>query len=235
MNRSESVAKVSAALVLACGELENVVAEKVNPHFRSKYASLPAMLDAVRPVLAKHGLAVVQLATSESEAPYRIGVETILLHSSGEYLGHTILVSPQKADPQGAGSALTYCRRYALAAALGIGQEDDDGNHASARPAAPRRKEPEPPREEEAPAPKDARFTNGVITDAQGKRLWALAAERAKALDGVSRTDIVRDVLFRRGIEHTAEVPKAAYEAICAEVSAWDVPTGTADAEGEPF
>lgn len=140
MDSSEQVEKVSAALVLAVGEMQNATFDARNPHFGSRYTSLPALLDLVRPILAKHGLAAVQLATSAEGG--RVGVETILLHASGQYLSSVIAVTPQKQDPQGAGSAITYCRRYALAAALGIGsEEDDDGNEASkparqAKPAA---------------------------------------------------------------------------------------------------
>jgi phage recombination protein Bet len=75
---------------------------------------------------------------------------------------------------------------------------------------------------------------DGVITEKQGKRLWALASKRAATLDGVDRTEIVREVLSRRGIERTQDTPRAAYEAICAEVEAWDPPISvdpTASAE----
>ncbi len=82
-----------------------------------------------------------------------------------------------------------------------------------------------PPREQiEAPrrAPRDQ---DDVITEKQGKRLWALAAKRAEALPGIDRTDIVRDVLMTRGIEHTREIPRDAYERICEDVQTWAPPT----------
>src|SRR5262245_28008968 len=119
MEMSDSIAKVSAALVKAVGELENVVADANNPHFKSKYASLPALLDVVRPVLAKNGLALIQTPISYDTG--RIGIETMVLHSSGEWISNEFLVSPSKNDPQGAGAAVTYCRRYALVSILGIG------------------------------------------------------------------------------------------------------------------
>jgi len=221
MDSSENVEKVSAALVAALADARNVALDAVNPHFRSRYASLPAMLDAVRPILAKHGLAAVQLAVSEPDG--RVGVETILLHASGQYLASRILVMPTKGDPQGAGSALTYCRRYALAAALGIaGDEDDDGNAASRKPT----QRPAAPAEQRQPQPPATRPQNGVISEAQGERVWGLAGERARAVPGVDRTEIVRDVLARRGIAHTNEVPRDAYERICAEVEKWEPPVG---------
>src|SRR5574340_1178249 len=182
MDRSEQIEEVSAALVGACGELHNVAKDAENPYFSSRYASLPAILDAVRPVLAKHGLSVIQLPRNHPESS-AVGVETILLHASGQYLSQTILVRPAKDDPQGVGSAITYCRRYALAAALGIGQEDDDGNAASVphpeplrpAPAAPPARRPEPQRSaahlQQQPArdPVPDRLQNGAINEAQAK------------------------------------------------------------------
>lgn len=228
MNTSQQIEKVSAALAGAFADLHNVAADAVNPHFRSRYTSLPALLDAVRPVLAKHGLAVVQMPISEEG---RVGVETLLLHASGQYLSSRVTVTPQKADPQGAGSAITYCRRYALAACLGIGQDDDDGNAASRAPAA---KAAPPPARKAEPAPASERPQNGTISEAQGKRLWAIAASRAQALEAVSRDEIVRDVLGRRGIEHTKEIPREAYDRIIAEVEKWEPPVATAPEEA-PF
>lgn len=227
MDSSEQIEKVSAALAGAFADLHNVAADAVNPHFRSRYTSLPALLDAVRPVLAKHGLAVVQMPVSEEG---RVGVETLLLHSSGQYLSSRVTVTPQKADPQGAGSAITYCRRYALAACLGIGQDDDDGNAASKAPAA---KPAQPQRAAEQPPA--ARPQNGTISEAQGKRLWAIAASRAQALEAVSRDEIVRDVLGRRGIEHTKEIPRDAYDRIVAEVEKWEPPVAGGDDAENPF
>lgn len=82
-----------------------------------------------------------------------------------------------------------------------------------------------PPRDVTPPRDEPPQHANGNVTEAQQKRFWALCSERAKQLDGVSRSEIGRDVLTRRGIEHTREIPRASYEQICAEVAAWDVPT----------
>jgi hypothetical protein len=90
-------------------------------------------------------------------------------------------------------------------------------------PAPREERDVTPPREQiEAPAP---RFADGGISEKQGKRLWALAAKRAEALPGIDRTDIVRDVLMTRGIEHTREIPRDAYERICEDVQTWAPPT----------
>jgi hypothetical protein len=130
MNRSESLGDLAAALAKAQGELENAHKNAQNPHFRSRYADLAEILNTVRPVLARHGLSVVQLPGYDDGHAH---VETVLLHASGEWLSGTICAPVTKSDPQGVGSALTYLRRYSLAALAGIAQEDDDGQSATSQ------------------------------------------------------------------------------------------------------
>lgn len=127
MNKSESIASLAAALAKAQGEMENAGKNSVNPHFKSKYADLAEILNTVRPVLSKHGLAVTQFPAFEAGTAH---VETILTHASGEWMSGTCSAPVQKSDPQGVGSALTYLRRYSLAAVCGLAQEDDDANSA---------------------------------------------------------------------------------------------------------
>lgn len=131
MNKSDSIASLAAALAKAQGEVENATKGSTNPHFRSKYADLAEVLNTVRPVFAKHGLAVTQFP---SYAEGVVSVETVLTHSSGEWMSGTISAPVSKQDAQGVGSAVTYCRRYSLAAVAGIAQEDDDGNSAVGKP-----------------------------------------------------------------------------------------------------
>lgn len=135
MKHSESIANIAAALVAAQADIKAVGKDSVNPHFKSKFASLDSIIDMVRPALSKHGLAIVQGATlPESHDGVLIGftVETMLVHKSGEWITNGAVLPMVKADPQGAGAAMTYGRRYSLAALLSIStDEDDDGNHAS--------------------------------------------------------------------------------------------------------
>lgn len=131
MNKSDSIAALAAALAKAQGEMENASKNSQNPHFKSKYADLAEILNTVRPVLSKHGLAVTQFPAFESGTAH---VETILTHASGEWMSGTCSAPVQKSDPQGVGSALTYLRRYSLAAVCGLAQEDDDANAASKGP-----------------------------------------------------------------------------------------------------
>lgn len=129
MQSSSEIHELAAALSLAQGELENAAKASVNPAFRSKYADITACLDVVRPCLSKHGLALAQGIEERDEA--KIAVTTRLLHKSGQWLESTLVIPLGKKDAQGVGAAATYGRRYGLAAMIGLGQEDDDGNTAT--------------------------------------------------------------------------------------------------------
>ncbi|MDY0227250.1 MAG: ERF family protein [Desulfomicrobium apsheronum] len=163
MNKSESIASLAAALAKAQGEMENAGKNSVNPHFKSKYADLAEILNTVRPVLSKHGLAVTQFPAFEGGTAH---VETILTHASGEWMSGTCSAPVQKSDPQGVGSALTYLRRYSLVAVCGLAQEDDDAN-AAAKPKATAQKPA-------ATMPKPEPIKPETITDSQRKTLMAL-------------------------------------------------------------
>lgn len=136
---------INEALVAALSELEDVpkrrtarVPMKGGGSYTYEYADLADVLAEVKPILSKHGLAVLQEAVTTS-LDGLIGVTTHILHSSGEEKVFGPLLLHPGATPQTAGSAITYCRRYALMAALGIASEDDDGQAAAAPPkqAAP--------------------------------------------------------------------------------------------------
>ncbi len=134
MNKSESIAKLSAALVKASAELSNPPFDSTNPHFKNKYAGLAGTRDHINAVLPKFGLAVSQLVGSGERGPV---VETMLIHESGEWISERLEMPASKQDAQGWGSATTYARRYALMGICGVvGDVDDDGNEAS-KPAKP--------------------------------------------------------------------------------------------------
>lgn len=132
--RSTDIDKLAPALVKAQGQIEEAVKGKKNDHFRSKYADLGAVWNACRDALQANDLAVIQLPTKAP--PGHIGLRTIIIHKSGQSLSDSFCMPLKDAsNPQAAGSALTYARRYALSAAIGICPTDDDGN-AAAAPAA---------------------------------------------------------------------------------------------------
>lgn len=117
-------------MALAFGKIEGAVKGKVNPAFRSKYADLSSVMDAIKPALAEHGLWFRQITHTVDGG---VCVETIIHHASGESLAcGPLFVPASKHDSQGYGSALTYCRRYSLQTAFGVSADDDDGNAAVA-------------------------------------------------------------------------------------------------------
>jgi hypothetical protein len=118
----------ASALVDAIGELSNVAKTAANPYFKSKYAPLDAIIDATRPILVKHGLAISQTPLFLEGAA---GVETTIIHRAGHSTTTTLLLPLKDQSPQGVGGAITYARRYALAAVLGIASEDDDDGNVS--------------------------------------------------------------------------------------------------------
>lgn len=131
MQRSEQINELAAALCKAQGEMEGASKDKENPHFRSKYADLGAVWDAIREPLAKNGLSVTQwMRSAGSDGAHAVEVETMLMHASGQWISDTFAVPVSKIDAQGYGSAATYSRRYSLMAAVGIAPVDDDANAA---------------------------------------------------------------------------------------------------------
>jgi hypothetical protein len=117
-----------AAMVKAQMEMTAVVKGNLNPAFKSKYADLASVIDAVMPALNKHGIAMMQSPMFDGEV---VRVDTFLLHSSGGGTSNSLSMRPSRPDPQGVGSAITYARRYALLAMCGVAPEDDDGQAAS--------------------------------------------------------------------------------------------------------
>lgn len=129
MAQSETIAALAAALCEAQFAMEGAKKESVNPHFKSKYADLTSVWEACRAPLHANGLAVVQ-----SPEPCEIGIQlrTMLMHKSGEWIDSVLIIPAAQQSPQGYGSAMSYARRYALAAMLGVVSEDDDAEAATA-------------------------------------------------------------------------------------------------------
>lgn len=133
MEKSQSIKELATALTKFQSEVNAVTKDGSNPFFKSKYATLENTIETVRDPLQKYGLSFAQFPSGENE------LVTILMHTSGEYLQSTVKMTPKDNTPQGQGSAITYMRRYALSAILGIAtEEDDDGNSASKAKSAPR-------------------------------------------------------------------------------------------------
>ena len=129
MKTSESIKELAAALAKAQSMYSHAKKENKNEYFKSNYADLASCIDAAKKPLADNGLSVAQVIDcADGEGMW---LETILLHSSGEWISGKYPIKPSKPDPQSIGSALSYSRRYAFCAITGIAADDDDGNSAS--------------------------------------------------------------------------------------------------------
>lgn len=132
MKTSDSIDQLAVALAAAQGEISPAPKDKINPHFKSHFADLAGVWEACRESLSKHGLSVVQ---SPAFAEGRMILTTRLMHKSGQWMEGQLSLKPRGDDPQSVGSAITYARRYALGAVIGVvSDEDDDGNAASKQP-----------------------------------------------------------------------------------------------------
>lgn len=131
MNKSASITKLAEALAKAQAEMPVVRMNAANPFLNSKYADLGAVIETSRPVLAGHGLSISQFPTSEGD---NIGVTSILMHISGEWLEDTIFISAAEKKglsvAQSAGVVISYLRRYSWAAMLGMYADEDTDGHA---------------------------------------------------------------------------------------------------------
>lgn len=130
MTQSDTINELATALAKAQGQMSGAAKDAANPFFKSKYADLASVWDACRTPLATNGLAVVQ---SPSVSDLRVTVETLLIHTSGQWIRNSLSCLIKEDSPQVIGSATTYLRRYALQSLVGVAPEDDDGEAAEGR------------------------------------------------------------------------------------------------------
>ena len=179
MNRSDQINELAAALAKAQGEIKGAETNADNPHYKSRYADLSSVWEAARAPLSKNGLSIVQ-APFITEVGWEL--ETVLLHSSGQWAASYLPLIQSKPDMQGLGAAITYAKRFALAAMVGIAEEDDDGETAVGRTPAKlqpaRTAAAAPVRPVAAPKPgvvPSGASPNAHPSEAQLKRLFAIA------------------------------------------------------------
>lgn len=160
-------ASLASAMAAAFAKIEAATKSANNPHFKSKYADLGAVIDAVKPPLIEHGLFFTQRC---QPCVNGVSVETVLHHEGGDQMSlGTLFVPANKQDAQGFGSALTYARRYGLMTAFGVPAEDDDGNAAS----------------RSAPRQQAQQATVAKITDGQRDLIQTLAPAANKTVQGI--------------------------------------------------
>ncbi len=195
MLKSESINELAAALAVAQGQIENAAKDSDNPFFKSKYADLASIRDAIRKPFADNGLCVMQPVSVDGP---KVTVTTILAHSSGQWVSSDLAMTAQRQvqggawekidTPQAVGSAIAYARRYALAAIAAVATEDDDGEGSEGRVI--------------------------TISEGQAKRVFAIMRDVGK-----KPADVLA-VLKRYGLTKTEDIPREKYEQICAEIQA---------------
>ena len=143
MNQSSSIQNLATALAKAQAEMPVAVFDAANPFLKSKYASLGAVIQSSRPILAKYNLSLIQFPISQPAIPPAVdlvGIESILSHASGEFISERILIplveEKGKSRVQTAGSVLTYLRRYSWASILGMYSDEDNDACGPQWPAA---------------------------------------------------------------------------------------------------
>lgn len=183
MNQSESIGNLATALATAQAEMDFAKKDSSNPFFKSSYADLASVWEVCRTVLPKNGLAIIQ--TAEPAEAGRLRVRTTLAHKSGEWIAGVLDIPAVKNDPQAYGSAITYARRYSLAAIVGVIADDDDGEAAMGRGES--KVTPKPARAAPLSPPRAAPQAD-MITSDQRKHIMAMIGNepRQKRLDDIN-------------------------------------------------
>jgi hypothetical protein len=130
MTTSPEIHELATALSKAQGEMAGAAKSAANPFFKSKYADLESVRDAVQGPLSKHGLSYLQSPTTEGA---KVSVEMLLMHTSGQWIRDTLSCVAKDDGPQAIGSCITYLRRYSLQSFTGIAPTDDDAEAAEGR------------------------------------------------------------------------------------------------------
>lgn len=244
MKHSESISAIAKALAEFQAEVSDPVMDenkdyvtKTGRKINLKYASIKSIMKTVRPVLAKHSIAVMQEPKTEGN---RVTITTILMHSSGEWIEfEPFSMNANSALAQEIGSATTYAKRYSIAAILGLGsEEDDDGNGATEgidmQNGKPVKKQNE--KQEAKPAqanpPKQSQAQSAQPQEPPKHQNVRPAQQNAQQGDGITKemqqalfhaakgnTDIVKEVLMNHAYVATAEIKKWDYEGILQEIT----------------
>lgn len=201
MKTSESIKTISTALAEFQKTTDNPKNTATNPFFKSKYAPLPDIINHIRENLSKNGLSVFQSTGGDGDGS--IYVTTRLLHTSGEFIeSDPLYIKLEKNTAQGAGSSITYARRYSLSAILNLSsEEDNDGNHPTQPTAEPKN----------VPQNEDKPPTN-TISEPQRKRMFAIAGENKVS------NDEVKAIVEYYGYESSKDILKKDYEKICGQI-----------------
>lgn len=223
--QSESIVELAKALVLVQAEIEP--SHKTEQNFYGKnYSNLRAVWDCCRSLLTQNGLAVTQTNGGTAESP---SVITTLMHTSGEWIRGELTMTPEKKGPQGTGSCITYARRYALAAIIGIYQEDDDAEGATKRGKKDKATKDtskagvddiplgDPQKSENADLTDPERKAKGLISKAQRKRLQTIAGTMGWPAENV------KDLLKENDYSSSHDIKWQDYKKIVEKIEALDM------------
>ena len=182
MKSSDSIKELATALAIVQGQLTFAKKDSKNPFFKSNYADLESVWDACRELLSTNGLAIMQFPGEYQDG--NMALNTIITHKSGEWMSQEMSVPVSKPDAQGAGSALTYMRRYALAAVVGVVQADDDGNSASNKATSVA----------ESATSQQIASINALIEQAEADEAKLLAYFKKPSITLLSRTEAIQAI-----------------------------------------
>jgi len=202
MQKSENINELATALSKLQGALTPVKKGSENPFYKHKYADLSSVWDACHKLLAENGLAIAQGSRTEEG---KVILVTTLMHSSGQWIEGEYLLNPIKDDPQGLGSAMSYARRYTLAAMLGITAEDEDDD---AEAASDRGKQ-------------TVTTSPDLATDAQRKKIFASMKER-----GYTEDNIKAYIAMTYKKESTKDLTKKEASEVIEAIQESKIPTG---------
>jgi hypothetical protein len=192
MKTSEQINELTAALAKASGEFQEPELDAVNPFFKSRYATLGSVLRAVRPALAKNGLSILQMVEETR-------LETIIAHSSGQFISSSYPIHATKNDAQGFGAAVSYARRYSIKSLLSLAEEDLDAEDTK-----------EPTKAQyQAPKPTTSKAVLGP-SEAQLKRLHAIASNNQW-----NPIEVKQMIFEKYGIESSKDLNRDQYNELC--------------------
>jgi len=210
MKTSETIGKLSDALAKAQAVLTNPAKDAENPHFRSRYASLDTGLNIVRKALSAHNIAFTQGTRLDGEL---LILETLLSHSSGEWMQSEYPVARFPVKQQELGSAMTYAKRYSLFGLVGIAGEDDDDGNAANTQNIPARRQSEPVAKQPTQSPEESKKVYDVLA---GTLMMADSVEQidgwlSKNLKAIETLNDDHKALLRKAIKDLrGEYQKAA-------------------------
>jgi hypothetical protein len=221
---SEQTDKLIPAYKAALDEMGTLKKNAKNPHFKSTYADLSAVVDTIEEPLSKNGLFYIQAPGSQQDGSttFTVMVTRIIHATSGQWVQNTLKLKPSKDDPQGAGSAFTYSRRYALQGLCGLAPEDDDGNAASQTPRAPRQAPKETPAQ---PPQEQSLIPTDTAPQKIGLDVRARFMEFTTKLPPAEVKAIVQSVQEKYGHDQTGQVPDLIEGEGVHQVTCWEYPT----------